>query len=72
MNLGRMYDEGKGVERDPVQACLWLSLSIGQKEIVAIKYLEHILAAKRVTPADVVLGRKLAGEFRPKKVEIQE
>jgi TPR repeat protein len=72
MNLGRMYDEGKGVAHDPVQACLWLSLSVEQKEIVAVKYLENLLATKRVTPGDLAAARKLATEFRPKKAGVQE
>ena len=68
--LGLMYDKGRGVPQDYVQAHMWFNLAAsrlppGAEHDVAVKN-RDVLAAK-MTPADVSKAQRLAREWKPKR-----
>ena len=68
-NLGRMYDGGKGVAQDYVQAHVWFELSAagypaGQDHDDAVRLRD--LAASKMTPAQLEEAQRLAREWKPK------
>ena len=68
--LGFMYDVGKGVPQDYVQALMWYNLaasrfSPGEDRDQAVKYRE--IVAEKMTPAQISEAQKLARKWRPKK-----
>ncbi len=67
--LGFMYDAGRGVPQDYVQAHMWFDLaaskfSPGEDRDKAVKYRDRV--AKMLTPAQISEAQKLALEWRPK------
>jgi TPR repeat protein len=64
-NLGVMYQFGRGISQDYVQAHLWWNLAaVGGRED-AIRYRD--LVAAKMTPAQIAKAQKLAREWNPKK-----
>ncbi|MDX1484817.1 MAG: tetratricopeptide repeat protein [Alphaproteobacteria bacterium] len=61
--LGLLLVNGDGVERDYVQAYLWLSLSAKQKNRVAARDLQALIA--HMTPAQVAEGEALVKKWQP-------
>ena len=70
-NLGLMYFEGLGVQRDNVQAYFWFDLaasrfpvSEGGERNTALTSRDR--AAKLISPAQIAEANKLASEWKPK------
>ena len=61
--LGVMYAEGRGVQQDYVRAYMWFSLSAAQGEQRAVKTLG--MAERKMTPAQIAEGQKLARGWKP-------
>jgi TPR repeat protein len=66
-NLGLMYDNGRGVPQDYVQAHKWFNLSASRSAAAerdqAVKNLE-VIAAK-MTPAQIAEAQRLAAQWKP-------
>ena len=66
--LGLMYDLGRGVPRDRVQAHLWLSLAaeglIDAYSKIAHRFIK--IVAAEMTPAQIAEAQRLAREWKPK------
>ena len=62
-NLGVFYDNGLGVPQDKVSAYLWFSLAAAQGREGAAAIRD--LMARRMTPAQIAEGQKLAREWKP-------
>jgi TPR repeat protein len=60
-----MYEEGKGVTRDYVQAYMWFKL-VGPADSVAAKNRDRVAA--KMTPTQIAEAQKLAREWKPKYV----
>ena len=64
-NLGFMYDTGRGVPQDDVQAHMWYNLAAlrvaGEEREVAVEARD--LAADRMTPEDRSEAQRLAREW---------
>ncbi len=68
--LGLMYDKGRGVPQDYVQAHMWFNLAAsrfrpGAGRDKAVK--NRDIAAERMTPAQIAKAKKLARKWKPKK-----
>jgi hypothetical protein len=63
-SLGFMYQKGRGVPQDYVQAYMWFNLAAAQGTRGAAEWREHIAA--RMTPARIAEAQKLAREWKPK------
>ena len=68
-NLGGMYERGRGVPQDYVQAHMWFNLAAsrfppGEDHDQAVENRDII--AKMMTPAQISEALKLAREWRPK------
>lgn len=61
--LGIMYEDAHEVPQDYVQAYMWFSLA-AQESILAEDFLDDL--TKHMTPAQIIDGRKLAREWKPK------
>ncbi len=64
-----MYDNGRGVPQDYVQAHMWYNLAAsrflrGENRDLAVKYRD--IVAKMMTPAQISKSQKLAREWWPK------
>ena len=66
MNLGRMFADGIGVERDYAAACYWFVLSINGREPSGEKRLEVLVLNRKVTIKQVTDAKILASTFTPK------
>jgi TPR repeat protein len=64
-NLGMMYDIGRGVPRDYVQAHMWYNLAGAQGDQKAAKWRDGV--GEKMSPAQIVEAQKLAREWKPKK-----
>ncbi|MBM3518860.1 MAG: sel1 repeat family protein, partial [Alphaproteobacteria bacterium] len=67
-NLGVMYEYGRGVPQDYVQAHKWYNLAASRSpasDDVAVKN-RDIVAAK-MTPAQIAEAQRLAREWRPRR-----
>lgn len=64
-NLGAMYGSGQGVKRDYVQAYKWLNLCAAKGNSGCAS--QRDLIAKKLKPAQIAEGQRLATEFKPLK-----
>lgn len=64
-NLGAMYGSGQGVKRDYVQAYKWLNLCAAKGNGGCAS--QRDLIAKKLKPAQLSEGQRLATEFKPLK-----
>ncbi len=68
-----MYDNGRGVPQDYVQAHMWYNLAASRYRPGADRDLRDLavknrdIMAARMTPADVSKAQRLAREWKPKK-----
>ena len=65
-NLGACYAEGEGVERDAVQAYMWLKITLGQgtKDAAKVRsYLESL--EKSMTGERIEKALRLSQAFEP-------
>lgn len=62
--LGRMYEAGKGVTQDYIQAHVWFNLAAAQGDDRAIDARERI--AKSMTPQQVARAQRIARRWKPK------
>ena len=65
ISLGLMYADGLGIQRDYVQAYMWVTLANRQGHANASRLLKEL--AKFMTPAKIAGAEKLAREWKPKK-----
>jgi len=67
-NLGVMYDDGRGVSLDYVQAHMWLSLAAsrltGEDRARAVEYRDRVTG--KMTLEQIDEAQRLAREFKPK------
>ncbi len=63
-NLGLMYEKGKGVPQDYVQAHMWYNLAAAQGQKDAGKVRDSL--AGKMTPAQIAEAQRLAREWKPK------
>ena len=63
-NLGFCYANGRGIEKNPVMAyvCFFMSVASGDTEAVVARD----EAEKKLSPAQVAEGKRLASEWREK------
>ena len=64
-NLGAMYASGQGVKRDYVQAYKWLNICAAKGNSGCIA--QRDLIARKLKPAQISEGQRLATEFKPQK-----
>jgi uncharacterized protein len=64
-NLGAMYGSGQGVKRDYVQAYKWLNLCSAKGNAGCTA--QRDLIAKKLKPAQITEGQRLATDFKPQK-----
>ena len=64
-NLGAMYGTGQGVKRDYVQAYKWLNICAAKGNAGCVT--QRDLIAKKLKPAQVAEGQRLATDFKPQK-----
>jgi hypothetical protein len=64
-NLGVIYEHGRGVPQDRVQAHMWFNLAAAQGENNAAESRDRM--AQRMTPAQIAEAQKLAREWKPKR-----
>lgn len=64
-NLGAMYASGQGVKRDYVQAYKWLNLCAAKGNTGCAT--QRDLIAKKLKPAQIAEGQRLATDFTPHK-----
>jgi TPR repeat protein len=64
-NLGAMYGSGQGVKRDFVQAYKWLNLCAAKGNAGCVT--QRDLITKKLKPAQVTEGQRLATDFKPQK-----
>ena len=64
-NLGAMYGSGQGVKRDYVQAYKWLNLCSAKGNAGCTS--QRDLIAKKLKPAQITEGQRLATDFKPQK-----
>jgi uncharacterized protein len=64
-NLGAMYGTGQGVRRDLVQAYKWLNICAAKGNAGCTT--QRDLIAKKLKPAQVAEGQRLATDFMPRK-----
>ena len=62
-DLGIMYETDQGVQKDLVQAYMWLSLAAAQGHVVVGVIRDEV--AKRMTPAQIAEAQRLAREWKP-------
>jgi len=63
--LGWMYERGRGVLQDFIQAHMWYNLSGAQGEQRAAEARDAL--AKQMTPAQIAEAQQLAREWKPKE-----
>ncbi len=63
MNLGRMYLEGSGVGRDPVEARKWFELAVRHGELVAQHYIQEMQMHEELTPGQEAEADQKAGSY---------
>jgi len=63
-NLGAMYGSGQGVRRDYVEAYKWLNICAAKGNTGCVT--QRDLVAKKLKPAQISQGQRLASEFSPK------
>ncbi len=63
-SLGVMYERGRGVPKDSVQAYRWYTLAASQGDDLAGKFKD--LLEKSMTLEQLAEAQRLAGEWRPK------
>ena len=63
LNLGDIYEIGQGIPQDYVLAHMWLNLAAAQGIEFAGEFRD--LLAKKMTPAQVAKGQRLAREWKP-------
>ena len=68
-NLGVMYDDGRGVPQDYIQAHMWYNLSAsnrtGDKRDIAVSDRDRV--AEKMPPEDISEAQRLASEWQSKK-----
>jgi len=64
-NLGAMYGSGLGLKRDYIQAYKWLNICAAKGNGGCVT--QRDLIAKKLKPAQVSEGQRLATEFKPQK-----
>jgi len=60
--IGFMYSEGKGVQRDYVQACMWFSLAAASMESTGERPILRGTPAELMTEGQVAKTQRLARE----------
>jgi len=60
-NLGLLYRDGRGVERNLVVSYAWISLAAAQRSAVAERNLERLTEC--MSPAKIMEGQQLAAEY---------
>ncbi len=60
--LSQMYQDGKGVEKNYIEAYKWLVLA-SQRDRRAIGLRERL--ASKLTPAEIVVAERLAAQWKP-------
>ncbi len=63
-SLGVMYERGRGVPQDYVQAYRWYTLAASQGDDLAEKFKDFL--EKAMTPAQLDEAQRLAREWKPK------
>jgi len=63
-NLGAMYGSGQGVRRDYVEAYKWLNICAAKGNAGCVS--QRDLIQKKLKPAQVSQGQRLASEFSPR------
>jgi TPR repeat protein len=65
-NLGRIYNEGMVVKKDPVKAYMWTKLAASQGEPLATHLYSEAMAAKAFTPDQIAEGDRLLADYQAK------
>ena len=63
-NLGLMYGKGQGVTLDILRAHMWSNIAVGNGDKAASK--NRDIAAKRMSPTDILVAQRLARECMAK------
>ena len=63
-NLGVLYERGRGVPQNFVQAQMWYTLGEANGNKKAAEFRDAL--AKQMTPAQIAKAQKLAREWKPK------
>ena len=69
--IGSMYEDGRGVPQDYVQAHMWLNLAASgysdksEEKLREIVIKERDRVAAKMTPAQIAEAQKLAREWKP-------
>jgi TPR repeat protein len=71
INLGVMYNLGRGVPRDYVQAYKWLNLAVSRFSASETENRDNAMKARdvlavKMTPAQIAEAQRLAREWEPK------
>jgi TPR repeat protein len=65
--LALIYQVGRGVPQDYVEAYKWFSLAAAQDDSFAVRGLNDMTAL--MTPAQIAEGQRLAAEWQPRSPE---
>jgi len=68
LNLGRMYESGTGVDKDPVEAYKWFTLALRRGVLVAKHYQEELRGASplvktHLTPEQIAESTRRANDY---------
>ncbi len=63
VTLGFLYDMGRGVSQDYVQAHMWVNLAAAQGQEEAVAMRDEI--AQEMTPEQIAEAQRLAREWKP-------
>ena len=69
-NLGNMYFKGQGVPQDYGHAHMWFNLAAAQNNANAIK--NRDIVAKQMTPVQIAEAQKLAREWKPNAITLED
>jgi TPR repeat protein len=64
VNLGFMYENGRGVPQNYAEAYKWYALSAAQGFANAVTNRDRVLG--KMTPAQIAEGQRLAAAWRPR------
>ena len=71
LSLGILYSDGKGVQRDLVQAYKWIALAEPNLPETFFLLLGGVSPLREVeklmTPSEILLGKRLVQEWEPKR-----
>ena len=63
--LGLLYEKGRGVPQDYVQAQMWYNLAAANGDEAGAKFRDDL--ARKMTPVQIAEAQKLAREWKPQK-----